>query len=207
MKQLFKYPAVIISYLFHPLFIPFYITVFLLRALPGLFALNNDSQQTQLLLNVFLNLVLFPAFTLFLLKQLKFISSYLLPDRKERIIPIFAYTVFAFWVWAFILMKNPAHYPGVAVQMGLGLFLGSSLTLVCNAFYKISLHAIGAGMITGLLLALCILGVAPWLWLVVAVLLAAAIIFSRAVVSDHSPFELYSGFMVGLITQFVFQMF
>lgn len=203
-----KPPARFISYLLHPLFMPLYLTAGLLYVTPALFAQQTPVQKVQLLLSVFLNLVFFPAFTLFLLKQLKFIKSYYLETSKERIIPIFACTAFAFWVWAFVLMKNPAHYPWQAVRMGLGFFLGAAFTLVCNSFYKISLHAIGAGMLGGLTLGLFLLhtpGIS-WVILAIAFAIAALIIAARKIVSDHSNFELYSGFMLGFSVQLFFQL-
>lgn len=200
--------AQFISYLLHPLFMPVYLTAALIYIAPGLFIRQTPVQNVQLLLSVSLNLVFFPALTLFLLKQLKFVGSYYLETRKERIIPIFACTVFAFWVWAFVLWKNPANYPWEAVRLGLGFFLGASLTLVCNSFYKISLHAIGAGMLFGLSLGLYLNHTPAITWAEPAISLGIAgiIILARRVVSNHTPFELYSGFMLGFIVQLLGQL-
>jgi hypothetical protein len=91
--------------------------------------------------------------------------------------------------------------------MGLGFFLGASLTLVCNSFYKISLHAIGAGMLCGLTLGIFIYSGGWGIGLVlIAFFIAALIITARRLVSDHSPFELYSGFMLGFLMQLVLQL-
>lgn len=203
-----KQAAQFISYVLHPLFMPVYLTAGLIYLTPELFVRPTPVQQVQLLLSVFLNLVFFPALTLFLLKQLKLVSSYLLETKKERIVPIFACTVFAFWVWAFVLWKNPANYPWQAVRMGLGFFLGASLTLVCNSFYKISLHAIGAGMLCGLTLGLFILNTpsVSILYLVVAVIITVFIIAARKIAGNHSNFELYSGFMLGFLVQLLCQL-
>lgn len=197
-----------ISYLLHPLFMPVYLMAGLIYLTPGLFALQTPAQKVQLLASMFLNLVFFPALTLFLLKQLKFVNSYYLETKKERIAPVFATTVFAFWVWAFVLWKNPAHYPWQAVRLGFGFFLGASLTLVCNSFYKISLHAIGAGMLCGLSLGLFILNTPSftWIYLAIAIAVATLIILARWKVSDHSKFELYSGFMLGFLVQLLCQL-
>lgn len=205
---LLRKPAQFLSYLLHPLFMPVYLMAGLMYLLPGLFVQTTPVQQVQLLASVFLNLVFFPALTLFLLKQLKFVKSYYLETKKERIAPIFATTVFAFWVWAFVLWKNPAHYPWQAMRLGLGFFLASSLTLVCNSFYKISLHAIGAGMLCGLSVGLFVLNTPGFTWvhLAVAIVIASLIIFSRWKVSDHSNFELYSGFMLGFLVQLICQL-
>jgi hypothetical protein len=207
-KSFLKQPAQFISYLLHPLFMPFYLMVGLIYVTPSLFSGQTPVQNVQLLLSVLLNMVFFPAFTLFLMKQLKLVKSYYLENRKERIVPIFATTVFAFWVWAFVLWKNPAHYPWQAVRMGLGFFLGASFTLVCNSFYKISLHAIGVGMLCGLSLGLFLQHIPGfhWIFLLVAVVVAAIVILARRLVSNHTPFELYSGFMLGFIVQLLCQL-
>lgn len=205
---LLRRSASFISYLLHPLFMPVYLMAGLIYLTPELFVEPTPVQKVQLLASIFLNLVFFPALTLFLLKQLKFVKSYYLETKKERIAPIFATTVFAFWVWAFVLWKNPAHYPWQAIRLGFGFFAGASLTLICNSFYKISLHAIGAGMLCGLSLGLFLLKTPSFngVYLAVAVVIAALIILSRKKVSDHSHFELYSGFMLGFLVQLLCQM-
>jgi hypothetical protein len=193
------------SYILHPLFIPVYLTAFLIYCCPQIFD-HTTQQKNSLLVNIFVNLVLFPALTLFLLKQLKFIDSIFLKTQRERIIPIFSYTIYTFWVWAFVLMKNPANYPSMAVKLGLVFFISSSITLVCNSFYKISLHMIGAGMALGLgIIAFVKLKIDP-LWMVFALLLSVAIFLSRKKEGDHTSFELYSGFMVGLLTMIGLQL-
>ncbi len=195
----------LIAYILHPIFVPVYLFAFLIYCNSPLFAANTVAQTNSLLLNVIMNLVLYPLFTLLLLKALKFIDSFYLPTSKSRIVPVFAFTIYAFWVWAFVLMKNPANYPTVAIRVGLCIFLTSSITLVCNAFYKISLHAIGAGMAV----ALAIVTVAKYsanpLWLLFAALMAVAILGSRKHDSDHTTVELYSGFICGLLVMLVVQ--
>ncbi len=194
-----------ISYIFHPIFIPIYLFSFLIYAVPNLFIKNSIREENDLLINVILDLVFFQAFTVFLLKQLKFISSIYLRTNKERIVPIFAYCVYSFWVWAFVLLKNKVQYPSIAINTGLVIFLVSSLTLVLNSFYKISMHMIGAGMALGLSIIVVIKTTANPLWILLAILLNVTILLTRKNDSDHSNFELYSGFMCGCIPMVLLQ--
>jgi hypothetical protein len=200
-KNLWK----IYSYLLHPLFMPVYLFAFLIYVCPSLFLSNTTAQKDNLLVNIVVNLVLFPAFTLFLLKQLKFVNSIFLETNKERIIPVFAYTIYSFWVWAFVLLKNPANYPNPAIKLGLVIFLTSSITLVCNSFYKISLHLIGAGMALGLAIVAVVKTNVNPLWILFAVLLNIGILLCRKHDSNHNNFELYTGFMCGFLVMLIGQ--
>ncbi len=213
------------SYLFHPIFIPVYITCFLLYYNNDLFIKNTGVAQNSLLINVIINLVMFQAITMFLLKQLKFIDSVYLNTQKERIVPLFVYTIFTFWVWAFVLMKNPANYPSVtvsskvakellehpvrypkiAINMGLAFFVASSLALLINSFYKISLHMIGAGLLVAITIVTTVKLDTSYLFIVFSGLIATTIFLSRKNVSNHSIFEMYSGFMLGLLTMLIAQ--
>jgi hypothetical protein len=214
------------SYLFHPLFVPIYCTCFLLYYNGNLFSKNTLVATNSLLINVLINLVLFPAFAVFLLKQLKFIDSIFLKTQKERIAPLFIYTIFTFWVWAFVLLKNPgnqtsytmdAHttaellktavkYPKIAINMGLAFFIAASLSLVLNSFYKISLHMIGAGLMLGLTIITYIkLNTSYW-FIIFAALIVTTTFLSRQKLSNHTLFELYGGFMLGLLSMVLLQL-
>jgi hypothetical protein len=195
----------IYSYLLHPLFIPVYMFAFLIYYCPNIFLHNTYAQTKSLMANVLLNLVFFPAFTVFLLKQLKFISSYHMESKKERTISIFMYTIYSFWVWAFVLLKNPANYDALAIKTGLAIFITSSIALICNSFYKISLHMIGAGMTLGLSIIVVLQLKADPLWILFGLLMATTIFLCRKKDSDHSIFEIYSGFMCGLLTMVILQ--
>ena len=218
----------LLAYLLHPILVPLYCTLYLVYAQSYLFARNTTLANTSLVLNVVVILILFQAFTVFLLYKLKFVSSIQLHTQRERIVPLFVYTVYTFWLWAFVLVKNPAnhtkltitqaelnvlkqhavYYPSIAIGMGLAFFVTASLTLVLNSFYKISLHMIGAGLMLGLAIVTVVQAQAHPMWVVFAALLVLTTLLTRKVTSTHTPYELYSGLVCGLavmlIVQFVF---
>jgi hypothetical protein len=215
----------VFNYLFHPLFIPLYTTCYLLFYNTNLFALNTQVAKTSLLINVVLSLIFLQAFAVFLLKQLGFINSIYLKTQRERIAPIFIYTIFTFFVWAFVLLKNPAnqtsftfdkeasstllknavYYPKIAVRMGLAFFIASSITLICNSFYKISLHMIGVGLLLGITIVGTVNNNAHYGFIIMATLIVMGVLGARLKTSNHTTFELYSGFMLGLLSMLLCQ--
>ena len=58
--------ALAISYIFHPLFIPVYTTLFVLFLHPLMFAGYTDGMKARLLATIFVNLTMLPAATVFL---------------------------------------------------------------------------------------------------------------------------------------------
>src|SRR5690349_9323551 len=79
--------AKIISYIFHPLFIPTYIFLWLALRFPYEFAGITPTGLMLRKISVFWITAFFPAFSVFLLWRLKFIDSIFLKTKKERIIP------------------------------------------------------------------------------------------------------------------------
>ena len=91
--------AQLISWIFHPLFIPLYVTFFLAYVHPYAFVALSEKNRVFKLIFVFVNTALFPGVAVFLLWRLKFLKSFYLHTQKERIIPYAAAMVFYFWAW------------------------------------------------------------------------------------------------------------
>ena len=108
-NKLLVFVAKIISYIFHPLFIPTYIFWFLIKVFPYEFPGIEVYQLKLRLISVFWMTAFFPAFAVFLLWKLKFIHTIFLRTQKERIIPFFI-TMFFYW-WMFYLSKNFKDQP------------------------------------------------------------------------------------------------
>src|ERR1700740_661873 len=71
-SPLLTFPAKLISYVFHPLFIPTYIFIFLMYQVPYEFAGITDFQLKLRLFSNFWLTAFFPAFAVFLLWRLRF---------------------------------------------------------------------------------------------------------------------------------------
>lgn len=162
-----------------------------------------DSRQRWLTFFIYLfNSVALPLLVVVLCKFLGFAKSITLPTPRERIIPYAACIIFFFW--SFYVFKNKSGTPLVMAQMSLGMFLSASLAFILNAFYKVSMHGVGVGGAAGLFIALLFDGALFLAFpLGIALIVAGLVCTSRLIVSDHNPFEVYSGFIAGLICQLI----
>lgn len=148
-----------------------------------------------------LNTFIFPAFAIFLMKQLKFISSYQMPDKKDRIAPYMACLVF--YIWAYAVFRKTG-LPSILSVVVLGACISLSLIFVINSFQKISIHAAGWGGAVALLFCLSIFSMYNILPVMMAgVLLAGLIGSSRLQLSAHKPSDIYIGYFIGFISQMI----
>lgn len=190
------------SYLFHPLFIPVFVSAYLIYLHPYSFAVFDEKQKFLRLMTVFVSTALLPALTVFLLWRLKFADSILLRTQKERIIPYVASITFFFWI--FYVSKNLPGTPATMTFFFLGIFLAASAALLANNYFKISMHAIAlGGAATFMVLLGLVSGEVMGLSIALTTLATGIVCTSRLIVSDHHPFEIYSGLFVGAFFQVV----
>src|SRR6185436_3221271 len=91
--------AKVISYIFHPLFIPTYVFFWLLIRFPYEFSGITPLALFARKITVFWMTAFFPAFSVFLLWRLKFIDNIMLRSQKERIAPYIITMIFYWWMW------------------------------------------------------------------------------------------------------------
>lgn len=188
------------SYLFHPLFVPLYVILFLLYVHPSAFTGFSDSTKIRVIFIVIINLLFFPLISVLLLKAVGFIDSIYLKNQKDRIIPYIASGIFFFW--AYHVFKEQSQYPEVWVSYLLGLFLASSAALIANIYFKVSMHAVGVGGWLGLFYLIFNSHEMTMTWPFSAVLLITGMVCSsRMILKSHSPFDIYGGLVIGVLTQ------
>ncbi|MEJ7682943.1 MAG: hypothetical protein WKG06_34825 [Segetibacter sp.] len=190
------------SYLFHPLFVPLYVAAYLIYLHRYSFAILNPELKFLRLLFVFVITAFFPAITVFLLWRLQFAESIFLRTQKERIIPYVASIIYFFW--AFYVTRNLEGTSTIMVSFFLGTFLCASAALMANNYFKISMHALAAGgAVTFMILLGIVSGQPMGLPIAIATLVTGIVCTSRLIISDHHPFEIYSGLIIGAISQLV----
>jgi len=86
--------------------------------------------------------------------------------------------------------------------MLLGVFIASIAALMANIYFKVSMHAIAMGGLFCFFMILSLQGVfSMGIYLSIVVLIAGLVCTSRLLVSDHYPFEIYAGFLLGVLSQ------
>lgn len=197
-----KILAKVISYVFHPLFIPTYVYFFMTQLFPFEFSGMLEEAYLFRTIVVFINTAFFPGVAILLLWRLKFIDSIFLKSKKERIVPYIIIMFFYWWVW--YLSKNFTDQPFALRVFFLGAFLTTPFALIINNFFKISMHAIGVGCAAAFI---TIVGLQSTFhigfFIAVATLSAGVVCTARFLVSDHTNKEVYAGLLLGVICQVI----
>jgi hypothetical protein len=188
--------ATIVSYVFHPIFIPVYLVFFMLYVHPYLFAGVDAISKTRVMIMSTVMYSFFPLVTVLLLKALDFINSFKLSTQRDRVIPLLACMIWYGWV-AYV-WYHQAEYPVEAVQMAAGIFFCSILGMFGNIVMKISLHAISVGLALTFILQLAFAqSIHFGAYVSIAAVVTGMVCTSRFIVSDHNAKEIYGGLITG----------
>ena len=126
-----------------------------------------------------------------------------LKTQRERIVPYIATNIFYFWV--FLVFVNQPEVPTILTGFMFGVFIASSAALIANIYFKISMHALGVGSLCGLMLIIIFSGFTYPVFLtsMLVFLITGFVGTSRLIVSDHRPFEIYSGVFIAILCQLI----
>ena len=215
-EELIRFPqslriaAKIISWVFHPIFIPVYVLIFLLQIQPHLFVGLSPLKKTFTIIQFGVMYAFFPVVTALLLKALGFIESIYMKTQKDRIIPYVICMIYYFWVW--YVIKNQSAYPEELIEFSLAIFISSILGLMSNAYMKVSMHAMAMGVMAAFVLLLAMQdNLDSGVYISAAILLPGLVCTARLIVSDHSNKEIYIGLLLGiaslLIANLIFNYF
>lgn len=208
-----------ISYLFHPLLIVTYMLVLLLVVNPYLFGVHSisDKESKLLLLQVFLSTFFIPGFSVAMLRFTGLVKSLEMRTRQERIGPYIITGMF--YIWMFRNFLGSTQVPTAFSCFLLGATIGLFIAFFINIFSKISIHAVGMGGMVGMavitmllfshdsfLLHIGSLGALElnMSWVLIGLVLLAGLVGSaRLLLQAHEPLDLYGGYLVGFVAQFI----
>jgi len=187
-------PAKIISVVFHPLLMPLYGILIILSA-PTLFDFIPFEIKKLLFLIVLINNVLLPFSLMAYLRYRKLITSVVIDNREERVLPLIL-TTFFYFVTVYIFIKY--RIPVFIKMFVLTAAIISLAVMIINLWFMISIHAAGAGALLAMVLVLSFRMQTPLTWfLVPVVLIAGAVLSSRLLLNSHTPGEAWYGFFLG----------
>lgn len=196
----------IISYIFHPIFMPLITAVALFFLTRSQFVGFDMKLVFQLLATTFLNTIFFPLLATFMMYKLGFISSIKMPTMRDRVMPLLATMIFYFWIYQ--VFKNFGAYEGVTDQalfIFKVFFFGNFFALIgvflINIFTKISMHTAAAGGALGIMIVLAMIGnINLILVLLVAILVAGLVGSARLLLQEHNPMQIWLGYAVGILS-------
>lgn len=195
--------ATFISYLFHPLLMATY------GCLLVFFGLSNTMYAiyTPLKIKWIITALVFsftfcvPILNIIILYKLKYVSSLKLETKEERIMPLLL-TVFAYFA-LYYLLKDFQIWPTIKLLV-LGAGISILIATIITIWWQISAHLIGIGGIAGMLLAFSYyLQMPVFMALSIILLIAGSIGFARLTLHAHNQSQVYIGFGLGCLVQFV----
>ena len=186
----------IISYIFHPIFIPLFGTITYFALAPY----SSLEQKNGTILPIFILTVVIPIIFFFILRNLKLITSIFAPSIKERIYPM----LISSGIYFIILYKIiPLNYINEVYYFFIGLLTAAIAILVLLFLkFKASLHLLGMGSILLFLIGLSIhfeINITIAIGLVT--LLSGLLTSSRLYLKAHTIPELILGFLIGASSQ------
>lgn len=188
--------AKVISIIFHPLLMPLYGMLIIFSA-PTLFGFLPDNFKRSLITIILVNNILVPLSLMPYYRYRNIISSWVVKDRSERTIPLFA-TTFFYLITTYLVLRY--HIPVFIKSFILSAAVLSLVISIINFRIKISIHSAGAGALMALILILSIKMHTPLTGLFIAsAMISGLVLSSRLWLDSHTPLEVWSGFFLGVL--------
>jgi len=193
--------AKIISYIFHPIFVPVYLCWFVVRTQPFLFAAFSSWEKTVFILRFGIMYAMFPLVSVLLMKAVGFVSYFQLKTQRDRIIPYVVCMIYYWWMW--YVLHNQS-FPHEFTILSFAIFVASIAGLMANISMKVSMHSIAAGIMVAFVIMLGFSqDISFGIYISLAILLAGIICTSRFIAGDHTPREIYVGLLIGILSNII----
>jgi len=194
--------AKIISVIFHPLFVPT-LGLFLLFTIGDRVTYVPLPIKRIVYIAVFVSSCLLPLSVTPLLFILKKIRSMRMETRQERLWPMFITGLF--FITGYYLLSLIPAIPGLILNYIEATIITIFIALGITYFWKISIHMIGMGGLTGGLLAFAaIYGIDIHLLFSALVIVAGLLGSARAWLNAHTLPQIYSGYLLGFFIVFTY---
>ena len=190
--------ANLISYIFHPMFMLTYLMLYFLYSSNYFAYFLKPEKKLFLLAAVVVFSILLPLLNMVLLKKMGYIKDMQARRPNERFMP-YVSTLTLYLGLLYILHGLPLPYFFRQIILASALVIAADF--VINFFTKISAHASAIGGCLGVIYFYQFVSTAGSIMPVCICLGIAGLIgFARLYLNEHSPKQVYGGFVVGLLT-------
>jgi hypothetical protein len=184
--------ATFLSVLFHPLFLFFYLILYLVY-FTDFFLLYRYSPNLWMLLSyVFLNTVVIPIILIFFYSR-----DLLMRNKEKRTIPyLIMIVVYSFMLFFFFKF----YISALILRFLIALILGLTILTIINVYFKLSLHTFTMGCLIAFFIRIYFLQSGMFFYPLIVVLILAGIIGSaRLALEVHTKEEILSGYAIGIL--------
>lgn len=209
-----RFLAQIVSWVFLPMLMPIYgllIAMYFpsesesaLQVQANLYVMP-DAFKWHILLLFFLLSVMAPGFSLLMLKRQNRIETLELDNREERAFPITVTIIYCAMLGIFLYMQIPHNaIPTIIFALPWAGMLAASVAGIITKFEKISLHAMGAGMLFGFLVMYYqTQELFNFNTLICAALIGGLVMTSRMYLGKHTLRQSISGYLLGVFAMVI----
>ena len=193
--------ALFFSVLFHPLLMATYGCLLLFFGVKDSIYDYMTPLENKLRISiiVFAFTFIFPVLNIYLLFRLKHIPSLLLSNQNDRTRPYLMSSLFYFGL--FYLLKDVNIWAVIKLFI-VGGGIAILFTALINLKFKISAHMVGVGGLLGVLISISYLTKFDMtLFYILIIIVAGFIGASRLILKEHQPYQLYLGFILGVLIQ------
>lgn len=188
-----------VSYLFHPILIAFYGLLIIIFRLN--FVMLNDKFLEAISVISFFLMVVLPFFLIFIGYKFKIFPSIYLEKKEERYIPLLITGISYYLAYNFFSSWN---LPAIILLYILGAILTIVVSTLISLLWKISLHSLSIGSLSGMLLGISTrLQINITIEFLIIILLSGLIIGSRLYLNAHTKSEVYVGYACGFIGMYL----
>lgn len=198
--------ARIISFVFHPIFIPLYSILIITYLFDYRYEYVPQKTWNLTITTVMAMTMLMPALVVFIMKKLNLVSDYDISQQKQRIFPYLIF--FFFYLMTFMTIKPKLNSSYVFMEDSLlaSVLLGATISLAIaffmNNFYKVSVHTMG---VTNLFTLVCLLSrdtqKMTFVLLLITLIAVGLTGSSRIYLRAHTTKEVYFGLICGIVGQ------
>jgi hypothetical protein len=153
--------ASLVSYIFHPVFMPVLLAVVIWRIQPADFAGMTRQMLILRLATMVMLTIFFPLFSVALCRKLGFVQSIHMRVSRDRVIPLIIIMTFYFWLQQ--VFSHLPDIPKIINILVLGSFWGIILLFMASIFFKVSMHTTAAGGAIGIMTVLLFVCWLPFL--------------------------------------------
>lgn len=186
--------AELLSVIFHPLLIPLY-GLLIIYSSPTLLSFIPSRLKMLIFVLVLTNNVLLPLALTAILWVRGSITTFNVRNRNERVILLtFILMMYALTAWILLRMQVPNLFRAYFISITIVTFI----TLLITTFYRLSLHAVGIGVLLVLIIFMVVFYDINTVWQLTAVVVAGgAVMSARIWLGDHTASEVWIGLVAG----------
>ena len=196
--------AEFVSWIFNPLFVPFYGLLLILNipANHASFEMCVYFIPQELKIAIIYVFSLFglvaPGLSFLFLKKIGVISSLYMDDPVERQLPVTIVLIYSFLLYFLLLYKTEGVLPKIIYIIPISITILMGVILILNRFMKVSIHTASAGFLVGLMFVFMSTHVSYPLWpFSIGILISGIVFSSRFYLKKHSWLELITGWILG----------